>query len=151
MAEMPIRAELKILYPSDWSQISRRVRFERAQGRCEACARPHGITITQLADGTWRAPDQPVWRDDRGEIRPHPTLLETFGARNKLVILACAHLDQDPRHNEEANLSALCGRCHLRHDAAEHARRRRLTARARLALGDLFLGRYEGPWQLEFR
>ena len=34
---MPIRAELRRLYPPDWAEISRRIRFERAKGRCEWC------------------------------------------------------------------------------------------------------------------
>jgi hypothetical protein len=29
---MPIKPEMREFYPSDWSQISRRVRFERAAG-----------------------------------------------------------------------------------------------------------------------
>lgn len=34
---MPIRPENRNRYPKDWPEISRRIRFERAQGRCE-CA-----------------------------------------------------------------------------------------------------------------
>ena len=38
---MPIRPELRALYPDDWPAISRRIRFERAGNRCEWCgARP---------------------------------------------------------------------------------------------------------------
>jgi hypothetical protein len=32
---MPIKPEMRGFYPSDWSQISRRVRFERAAGICQ--------------------------------------------------------------------------------------------------------------------
>ena len=45
---MPIRPELLARYPDDWPEISRRIRFERASGRCEWCGaehgRPHPIT-----------------------------------------------------------------------------------------------------------
>jgi len=34
---MPIRPELKSLYPENWDEISRRIRFERAGGRREWC------------------------------------------------------------------------------------------------------------------
>ena len=34
---MPIRPELRALYPPDWPQISARIRFERAANRCEWC------------------------------------------------------------------------------------------------------------------
>jgi len=39
---MPIRPEHQWLYPIDWSQVSIRVRFNRAAGRCDHCRRPHG-------------------------------------------------------------------------------------------------------------
>ncbi len=58
------------------------------------------------------------------------------------VVLACAHLNHDPTHNAPWNLKALCQRCHLIHDQAEHQRRRWLTLRRRKAMGDLFLGVY---------
>jgi 5-methylcytosine-specific restriction endonuclease McrA len=42
---MPIN---KALYPPDWKQISRRIRFERAGGCCEWCGainkQPHPVT-----------------------------------------------------------------------------------------------------------
>ncbi len=34
---MPIRPELRALYPPDWPEISARIRFERAGNRCEWC------------------------------------------------------------------------------------------------------------------
>lgn len=37
------------------------------------------------------------------------------------IILTTAHLDHDPTHNDDSNLAALCQRCHLRHDARQHA------------------------------
>jgi hypothetical protein len=50
---MPIKPEMREFYPSDWSQISRRVRFERAAGICQGCGRPHGVTVRCLLDGRW--------------------------------------------------------------------------------------------------
>jgi hypothetical protein len=61
------------------------------------------------------------------------------------VVLAAAHLDHDPTNTRPRNLRALCQRCHILHDQAEHQRRRRLAWRAKRALGDLFLGPYR-PW-----
>lgn len=45
---------------------------------------------------------------------PHP---ET-GSK---VILTVAHIDHDITNNTDGNLAALCQRCHLRHDAKQHA------------------------------
>jgi hypothetical protein len=39
---MPIRKEMRSLYGADWKAISQRIRFERAQGRCEWCDAEHG-------------------------------------------------------------------------------------------------------------
>jgi len=38
---MPIRPELRPLYPPHWRELSSHVRFERAGGRCQRCGRPH--------------------------------------------------------------------------------------------------------------
>ena len=59
--------------------------------------------------------------------KPHP---QTGG----LVVLSCAHLDQQPENNDPGNLAALCQRCHLAHDLPFNVVRRRLGRRQ----GDLF-------------
>lgn len=104
-------------YPSAWHEISRRIRFERAAGRCECegeCGVEHG--------GRCAA--------EHGQ--PHPVT----GSR---VVLTVAHLDHDTAHNADGNLKAMCQSCHLCYDAAHHARNARVT-RARKA-GQLML-----PW-----
>ena len=40
--------------------------------------------------------------------------------RLRETIPTCAHLDQNPTHNDPTNLAALCPRCHLRHDRRQH-------------------------------
>lgn len=139
---MPIRPELRWLYPPDWSQISRHVRFERAQGRCQVCGRPHGQRIRVVASGRWFDVDTGNWRDTKGRKTGGPDLIDLIEARETRVVLAAAHLDHDPRNNRLSNLRALCQRCHLVHDRAWHALQRRLTWKSRYALGDLFEGPY---------
>jgi hypothetical protein len=39
---MPIRPEMRSLYPNDWRLRSFFVRFIRAKGRCENCGAVHG-------------------------------------------------------------------------------------------------------------
>jgi hypothetical protein len=139
---MPIRRELRPLYPKDWPRISRHVRFSRAGGRCESCGRPHGMVVRCLPDGRWLDQEQKIWRDGRGRAARWPDLIDTVRLRTTRVVLAAAHLDHDPANNRARNLRCLCQRCHLRHDRAHHLAERRITYRQRLALGDLFLGRY---------
>lgn len=38
----PIRPENRDRYPADWKQISYRIRFKRAGGKCEWCSAVHG-------------------------------------------------------------------------------------------------------------
>lgn len=49
---MPIRPENVSRYPADWKQISQRIRFERADGRCEWCSaedgKPHPDTGSRV-------------------------------------------------------------------------------------------------------
>lgn len=139
---MPIRAELRWLYPIDWKLISRNIRFDRARGCCEACGRPHGGRVVQLADGRWWDEAARTWRGDDGQPAGWPDVLDYVRARERRFHLGTAHLDHDPQNSAFRNLMALCQRCHLRHDRAEHLRRRRVNLRRRLAVGDLFLGTY---------
>lgn len=149
---MPIRPEHRFLYPIDWRQISAMIRFGRAAGRCERCGRPHGASVLHPGDGRWYDEALGHWRDDRGRRRAGPDraprqlglpgLGGAPGGRRMRVVLASAHLDHDPGNNRPANLAALCQRCHLAHDRAEHRRQRWRTLFRRRALGDLFLGPY---------
>lgn len=105
---MPIRPELKPLYPADWAEISQRIRFERAEGRCECegeCGRP---------DGHLDPRDGRCW-NEHGE--------PAYG-NGKPVVLTTAHLDHDPSNCDERNLRAFCAPCHLYYDREEHARTR---------------------------
>ncbi|MFC3127703.1 hypothetical protein ACFOD4_21780 [Pseudoroseomonas globiformis] len=139
---MPIRRELRWLYPIDWSQLSRAIRFGRARGRCEHCRRPHGTQIACLPDGRWLDPAGTGWRDKAGRPVRTPRPVELGRLRHTRVVLATAHLDHDPCNNTPRNLRSLCQRCHMLHDRPHHLAQRRLTYRRRWALGDLFTGPY---------
>lgn len=153
---MPIRPEHRWLYPIDWRELSAMIRFGRAKGRCEHCARPHGQLVHHLGDGRWWDEKRSQWRDDRGRrVRGLPApdawrsdqlqLMEMASTEPHAltrVVLASAHLDHDPSNNHPRNLAALCQRCHLAHDRSEHRRQRWATMFYRRALGDLFLGLY---------
>lgn len=133
---MPIRAELRPLYPVNWPAISYRVRFDRAGGRCETCGRRHGAFTYQLPDGRWRELGLPAepWRDGRGAPAAEPVIRLGYRPRIVRVILTCAHRNHWPPDVSDTNLAAWCCRCHLAHDRPHHAESRR----SRLALGDLF-------------
>jgi hypothetical protein len=139
---MPIRLELRPLYPPNWRALSSHVRFERASGRCQRCARPHLALIRCLPDGRWFDEQAATWRDHRGRTARWPDLVEIISLRTTRVVLATAHLDSDPSNNRLTNLRAFCQRCHMLHDRPQHLVQRWITYRRRQALGDLFLGPY---------
>src|SRR5215472_1532605 len=139
---MPIRRELRFFYPSNWPELSRRVRFERAGGVCQGCGRPHGVLVRCLPDGRWFDPVRNTWRNGRGRAARWPDLEEATHLRTTRVILAAAHLDHDPSNNRLRNLRSLCQRCHIIHDRRHHLVQRWITYRLRYAFGDLFLGPY---------
>lgn len=99
---MPIRREL---YARDWPAISRRIRFERAAGKCEG------------------SPAYPDCRAEHG--KPHPVT-------GKVVWLQTAHWpDPSPSNNSEANLHCWCERCHNTTDARLRVQIRRRQHRLR--------------------
>lgn len=105
---MPIRPENRARYPADWSEISDRIRFERAAGRCECtgqCPRP----ATHLAvDGRcWNHHGHEAW---------------ITGSK---VVLTTAHLNHQPEDCRDENLLAMCQGCHLHYDRDHHAESRR--------------------------
>lgn len=105
-------------YPSNWEEISRRIRFERAKGKCEMCGAPHG------------------WFRDQHDVLHDP---KTWAGLQKLgfswpavkIVLTTAHLgiakldgtpgSKDDRMDcRDENLAALCQRCHLNFDRPEN-------------------------------
>ena len=97
---MPIRPDLLPLYPPHWRELSRHVRFERAEGRCQRCGRPH------LPDGRWFDEQAATWRDRRGRPARWPDLMETARFRKTRVVLAAAHLSRKGEVAGEARASA---------------------------------------------
>jgi hypothetical protein len=123
----PIKRELRLFYPIDWLEISRRVRFERAGDVCEGCGRPHGAIVRTLPDGRWFDAARHTWRNGRGRRTRWPDIGEAVQMRLTRVILATAHLDHDPGDNRLRTLKSLCQRCHLIHDHPHHLAHRPIT------------------------
>lgn len=124
---MPIRPENKARYPKGWKAISRRIRFSRADGRCECrgeCGTDHNLENIQLGL-------LPVFRCYAFHGETHPVT-------DSVVVLTTAHLNHTPEHCHDSNLRAMCQRCHLRYDADMKAAGRKERARHGNAVGDLF-------------
>ncbi len=100
---MPIRPENKKRYPDNWKEISARIRFDRAQSRCEClgeCGRgTHDGRCSNFHGGA------------------------AYGTGSK-VVLTTAHLDHTPENCADDNLKAMCQGCHLHYDREHHAQSR---------------------------
>jgi len=92
---MPIDARR---YPANWPEISREIRFNRANNRCEWCNaenhKPHPVTgsyviLTVAHLGVEKPDGSPGDKEDKMDCRPE-------------------------------NLAALCQRCHLNYDRPEN-------------------------------
>jgi hypothetical protein len=110
-------------YPSNWIDISRYIRFERAGGKCE-CTGECGLHTERC-------------NAEHGQ--PHPVT----GSK---VILTTAHLgtDTNDKHDKldvrPENLKAMCQRCHLIFDLPEHTYHAAVTRRQKkVAAGQLEL------------
>lgn len=96
---MPIRPDLKPLYPANWPQLS--------------------LALKQAAG--WRCEGSPAYPDCRARHNhPHPVTGST-------VILTVAHLDHNPANNDRGNLRVWCQRCHNTYDAPHRTRNAWLT------------------------
>lgn len=112
----------KSLYPADWPAISQAIR-ERAGHRCEQCGAAAG-EVGYHRDGQWVMVYRSLAQIDMAADEPG-------GPRLVVCILTVAHLDHTPANCDPANLRCLCRGCHLRYDAAHHARNAARTRRRR--------------------
>jgi hypothetical protein len=108
---MPIRPENRGRYPKDWKAISNRIRFERAEGRCECTGECGAVEH----DG----------RCDALHATRHPIT-------DSIVVLTVAHLNHIPEDCADDNLKSMCQRCHNRYDMP--MRRAGIARRKREAL-----------------
>lgn len=122
---MPIRPELRKLYRGPEYRERRKRILERAGNRCEQCGVPNNSDIDRANGGWWlEVKFKPgmtgvelKWRDEHGT---HVIPLKDPKMRGVRVVLAVAHLNNDPEDNREENLRAYCQWCHLHHDLPVH-------------------------------
>lgn len=149
---MPIKPEHRALYPKNWKAIRAAV-LDRAGHKCEHCGRENGELVLVIADpedGWWLDPMTGEAFDEQGDSLGRIRGSDWPKGRFTNTVLTIAHLDHDPTHNdgmdtggpalpvEDANLRALCQRCHLAHDHQHHIANAAGTRRRRLAVRDLF-------------
>lgn len=126
-------AKVKPTYAEGWKEFSRRIRFERAEGRCE-CFGECGLHRTTPGPRRCVEMDgQPaVWA--RGMVRLTVAHLDAAGDP------CTCHARDGVKCVIESHVKAMCNRCHLRYDVDQHkanARRRRAAESGQSWLGDI--------------
>lgn len=121
---MPIPPEKAHLYPprKEWMAIRARI-LTRAGDACEQCKAPNHVHIARGVDGdagTYMLQSGDVYDAETGKRLGSARGSEYESKRPTYVILTVAHLDHNPRNNNDGNLRALCQRCHLAHDLELH-------------------------------
>lgn len=110
-------------YPADWKTNIRPRILERDGHKCKFCGAPNYSVIIRYTDSFEVVPNS-----------MYAEALTTDGFKMVKIVLTVAHLDHDTNNNDDENLAALCQRCHLRHDAEQHARSRRRQPKNQTAL-----------------
>lgn len=137
-------------YPANWKSEIRPAILKRANHCCEkcgvgnyaavrwdkenkewerACGNIH-IDAIGLGDCTYKDARELVtfWNDVHND----------GGGKWIVICLTIAHLDHDISNNDYSNLAALCQRCHLSLDAAQHKQNTKETLRKKKGLQELF-------------
>ncbi|HSS99910.1 MAG TPA: hypothetical protein VLK33_22905 [Terriglobales bacterium] len=133
----------KTKYPSNWDEISHRIRFERAGGKCEQCGLQNGLEIVRSdIDAAYFI----VWNEEHflytypdGEWIKMSEIPDEYDiTRPTRVVLTVHHIGVDlpdgtpgSPHDKmdcrDENLIALCQRCHLLADLPHHIQARKRT------------------------
>ena len=122
---MPIRKEFRQFYGREWREVIRPRILERAGAACEQCKAPDRIIVARYPEypGWWFNVDTGAAVDPQGHEQFRVRASEMPDIENAhlvKIVLTVAHLDRVPGHDTDDNLRALCQRCHLHHDRAQH-------------------------------
>ncbi len=96
-------------YPPNWKTEIRPDILKRDGYKCKKCLVPNYAVGYRSPSGTF------VSVDERERERQ-----EQRGRHIIKIVLTVAHLDHNRDNNHPGNLAALCQKCHLSYDAAQH-------------------------------
>lgn len=121
-------------YPPNWQTEIRPRILARAKHCCEFCQVPNYKEVVRDNTGKWHDAyeffDAYETESDTALDRKYPGWDEKEGETFKpiKIVLTIMHLDHDPENWQvkDDRLAAGCQRCHLRYDAPEKAKRRRI-------------------------
>ncbi len=114
-------------YPANWKEIRAAI-LEREGHRCKFCGVADRAVGARDLEDRWR----PMWEVDIANDEEGRALFGgAWPPKIITIVLTVAHLDHDTTNNADANLAALCQRCHLRYDQQHHMANAAATRRRR--------------------
>lgn len=116
-------------YPPDWLSTIRPRILKREGHRCKFCGLADRSVGWWVPSGNFYTADN--WAADAIPTADENALLEKMKRKPNpaTVVLTIAHLDHQLTDHSDANLAALCQRCHLNHDRAATAPQRQTSRR----------------------
>ena len=113
-------------YPKNWKTEIRPAIMRRARYRCEFC----GVNNYAVVCKTQKCNGEIVEMFEGSSYQESKQIADEYNhiliEHHYVIVLTIAHLDHNINNNDPSNLRALCQRCHLRYDAKEKVRRRKL-------------------------
>lgn len=105
-------------YPPNWKTEIRPRILKRADNRCECCGLKNKAIVYSFIENGIRE-----WKEEISQFD-----FDFFEPKEVKVILTIAHLDHDETNLEvkDDRLKAMCQLCHLRYDAKEKSKRKKL-------------------------
>lgn len=116
-------------YPENWlSEIRPRI-LERENHCCKFCGIANRLLGWRVPGGRFYTPEQ--WAAGYIPLDDEDALVKVMAKKPKpyRIILTVAHLDHGLSNHTDDNLAALCQRCHLNHDRAAVAIKRKQNRR----------------------
>lgn len=102
-------------YAPNWLSEIRPAILERAKNKCEMCGVENFAVLNPLLKIQFNGfLSYKVANEFKKQIE------KTENIKLSIVVLTVAHLDHSTTNNDFTNLKALCQRCHLNHDKAQH-------------------------------
>jgi phage FluMu protein Com len=115
-------AKNKHLYNENWPYVSAKIKYERANNKCERCGAMNLTTVKRERNTLWRH----ITEEEHKAITNYRLSSGNTWIKSckillfQYVVLTVAHLNHDRKDDREDNLLCLCLSCHVKNDRSNN-------------------------------